>query len=111
MGNCCPRGGESSGFQGDGHRLGTADEAAFGGGAAPAGMPIKRDEDVPKPMFDSNLGDDDRARIRAERAAAADARFKKQGGTTKQKKKKSSASKENKPLVGPNSQPTMRWTA
>ena len=108
MGNCCLKGNESS-FEGEGHRLGTADEAAFGSGGAPAGMPIKRDEDLPKPTIDSNLGEDDRARIRAERAAAAEARLKKQSeGITKKKK---TASNENKPLVGPNSHPTMRWTA
>ena len=93
---------------GEGHRLGTADEAAFGGGGAPAAMPIKRDEDLPKPKYDQNLDDDDRAKIRAERAAAAEARAKKGGGGGAKKKK---ASTENKPLVGPNSQPAMRWTA
>lgn len=109
MGNClpCPKR-DGSNFQGDGHRLGTADEASFGGGGAPASMPIKRDEDLPSPAVDPALADDDRARIRAERAAAAEARLKKQGsGTTKKKK----ATTENKPLVGPNSQPAMRWTA
>ena len=109
MGNCCPKGGAgaSSNFQGDGRRLGTADEAAFGGGGAPGAMPIKRDEDLPKPTYDKNLDDDERAKIRAERAAAAEARAKKAGGGGTKKKK---ASTENKPLVGPNSQPTMRWT-
>ena len=112
MGNCCPKGGlggaSSGNFGGEGHRLGTADEAAFGGGGAPAAMPIKRDEDLPKPKYDKNLDDDDRAKIRAERAAAAEARAKKAGGGGAKKKK---ASTENKPLVGPNSQPAMRWTA
>ena len=109
MGNCCPKGGAgaSSNFQGEGRRLGTADEAAFGGGGAPGAMPIKRDEDLPKPTYDKNLDDDERAKIRAERAAAAEARAKKAGGGGTKKKK---ASTENKPLVGPNSQPTMRWT-
>ena len=108
MGNCCLRGDNFEGA-GEGHRFGTADEATFGSGGAPAGMPIKRDghdADLPKPQHDSNLDDQDRDRIRAERAAAAEARLKKQGGPKKKK-----TLNENKPLVGPNSQPTMRWTA
>ena len=110
MGNCCPKGGAdaSSNYQGEGRRLGTADEAAFGSGGAPGAMPIKRDEDLPKPKYDKNLDDDERTKIRAERAAAAEARAKKAGGGGTKKKK---ASTENKPLVGPNSQPTMRWTS
>lgn len=110
MGNCCPKGGAdaSSNFQGEGRRLGTADEAAFGSGGAPGAMPIKRDEDLPKPKYDKNLDDDERTKIRADRAAAAEARAKKAGGGGTKKKK---ASTENKPLVGPNSQPTMRWTS
>lgn len=57
-------------------------------------------------VYDSNLTDEERAKIRADRAAAAEARLKKQGGLPKKPKKKSDA-----PLTGPNSQPVMRWTA
>mmetsp|Transcript_16904 Transcript_16904/g.23497 ORF Transcript_16904/g.23497 Transcript_16904/m.23497 type:complete len:119 (+) Transcript_16904:231-587(+) len=117
MGNCC--GGEAdvaqqSGgsktygtgtrkFQGDGHRLGTADEAQRLSATTEAAK-IDRD-DIPEPVYDDNLTSSDRNRIRAERAAAAEARLKKQGGKPK-KKPKSDA-----PLTGPNSKPLMTWTA
>jgi len=44
-----------------------------------------------------------------ERAAAAEARLKKQAGTSAAKSNKKSI--ETEPLRGPNSQPLMRWTA
>jgi hypothetical protein len=58
-------------------------------------------------LSDANLTDEERAKIRADRAAAAEARLLKQGGATVKKKKTGSAT----PLTGPNSQPAMRWTA
>jgi hypothetical protein len=86
--------------------LGTGDEATYkddvrnNGSAKP-----KDDDDVPPPALDPSLTEDERAQIRADRAAAAEARLKKMGGTTKKKKKVN----PDAPLVGPNSQPAMRW--
>jgi hypothetical protein len=67
-------------------------------------MAMKREDDIPKPVVDKNLTDDERAKIRADRAAAAEARLKKQGGLPKKKKAISST-----PLTGPNAKPLMRW--
>lgn len=67
-------------------------------------MAMKREDDIPEPVVDKNLTDDERAKIRADRAAAAEARLKKQGGPPKKKKAPSTA-----PLTGPNAQPLMRW--
>lgn len=88
-----------------GHRLGTADEAAHLAG--PVSNTMDRQDELPDPVYNPNLTDDERARIRADRAAAAEARLKKQAGGQKPKKKTSNSA----PLVGPNSQPTMRWTS
>ena len=60
----------------------------------------------PAPSHDPSLTDEGRAKIRADRAAAAEARLKKTGGPPKQKKKYKDA-----PLTGPNTQPAMRWTS
>mmetsp|Transcript_19932 Transcript_19932/g.57757 ORF Transcript_19932/g.57757 Transcript_19932/m.57757 type:complete len:124 (-) Transcript_19932:622-993(-) len=122
MGNCCPCLGGNDGdgttgrtsggknaFQVEGHRLGTAGEAAFGSGSAPASMPIQRGDEVPEPAYDPNLDDEQRAKIRADRAAAAEARLKKQGGNPGKKKKKKATN--DAPLRGPNSKPLMTWTA
>lgn len=64
-------------------------------------------DDAPKPVYDKNLTDEEREKIRADRAAAAEQRLKKQGGKQPKKKK----TNPDAPLVGPNSQPAMRWTA
>jgi hypothetical protein len=72
-----------------------------------------RDEDeagATAPVYDGKLTEEERAKIRADRAAAAEARLKKQGGTTASPSKKKAGS-NSAPLKGPNSQPTMRWTA
>jgi hypothetical protein len=66
---------------------------------------MQRDE-IPEPICDPTLTDEERNKIRADRAAAAEARAKKQGGTPKKKK-----ATNNKPLVGPNSKNLMTWTA
>jgi len=63
--------------------------------------------DIPEPVLDQNMTDEERAKIRADRAAAAEARLKKHGGGAPKKKKVSSDA----PLRGPNSKPTMTWTA
>lgn len=73
--------------------------------AAPTSNTMDRQDDIPDPVYDSNLTDEQRAKIRADRAAAAEARLKKQAGGGKKKKT------DAPPLVGPNSQPTMRWNA
>lgn len=68
---------------------------------------MNRADNVPEPIINQNLTEAEREKIRANRAAAAEARLKKQGmGPPKKKKVDSGA-----PLVGPNSEPTMRWTA
>jgi hypothetical protein len=64
--------------------------------------------DLPKPIVDSNLTDVDREKIRADRAAAAEARLKKQA-LPKPKKKTTAGS--DAPLRGPGSRPAMTWTA
>ena len=75
--------------------------------AAPASNTMDRQQDdIPDPVYNPNLNDEQRAKIRADRAAAAEARLKKQAGGNKPKKKTDAP-----PLVGPNSQPTMRWNA
>jgi len=89
-----------------GHRLGTAHETGYQNSAASA-SPMQRDENIPEPVLDKNLTEEERAKIRADRAAAAEARLKKQGGAPPKKKKTSSDA----PLRGPNSKPTMTWTA
>ena len=60
---------------------------------------------MPAPQFDASIDDSERGRIRAERAAAADARLKAAGGGSKKVKKKPDAD-----LKGPNSEPLMRWS-
>ena len=65
------------------------------------------DENLPEIQHDPNITDSQRDRQREERIAAAEARMKKTGVTTPKKKKQD----PNAPLVGPNSQPAMRWTA
>ncbi len=107
MGNCC--GGESEvdtgngtkqrAFHGQGHRLGSGGEQRSYQNPQPT-------VEVPKPITDPNLSQADRDRIRAERAAAAEARIKAQGGQVGKKKPK----KDNVPLRGPNSEPLMRWS-
>jgi hypothetical protein len=62
-------------------------------------------DESPPVLVDDNLTDEEREKMRADRAAAAEARLKKQGGLPSAKKKDTS----NKPLVGPNSEPLMRW--
>ena len=64
--------------------------------------------DIPKPIIDENLTDTDREKIRADRAAAAEARLKKQGLPIKPKK--TPPVDPNAPLRGPNSKSTMTWS-
>ena len=68
-------------------------------------MVDRQQDEVPDPVYNPNLDNEQRAKIRADRAAAAEARLKKQAGGKKPKKT------DAPPLVGPNSQPTMRWNA
>ena len=89
-----------------GHRLGTASDIA--------NRTHNRDDnstnkhDIPKPIIDENLTDADREKIRADRAAAAEARLKKQGLPVKPKK--TPPVDANAPLRGPTSKPTMTWS-
>ena len=88
-----------------GRRLGSAaDSGNYTSGSR--GATQKPYEDYPKPVVNKNLTDSDRDQIRAERAAAAEARAKKNqiGGTGKKKNNSSS-----EPLRGPNSRNTMTW--
>ena len=86
--------------------MGTANEAQVPTNTAAA--TTARDDNLPPARHDPTLTDLAREQQRQERIAAAEARIKKAGGNPTPKKKK-----ENKdaPLVGPNSEPTMRWTA
>ena len=67
---------------------------------------MERDE-TPAPILNENMTPEERKQLRAERAAAAEARIKAQGGNPKAKKKDTSG----QPLRGPNTQNTMTWTA
>ena len=91
--------------------MGTADEVTYQnnnvGGNKTSPMNRGDADDAPKPVYDKNLTDEEREKIRADRAAAAEQRLKKQGGKQPKKKK----TNPDAPLVGPNSQPAMRWTA
>ncbi|KAL7493468.1 hypothetical protein ACHAWT_002464 [Skeletonema menzelii] len=106
MGCCCSK----RKFQGEGHRLGTADEAARG--ATSSKQTTGSAGETPQqfqPYSDKLLTDDDRARIREERLAAVEGRLSKEAKKEMNTKKKKPSSDE--PLRGPNSQNTLRWTA
>ncbi|KAI2514096.1 hypothetical protein MHU86_480 [Fragilaria crotonensis] len=113
MGNCCGGDADESSssnytsgkakpaaFQGQGHRLGSADEARVQQQQT-HGAVMDRDE-LPEPIYNPNLTDEDREQQRKARLAAAEARAK---AKQPQKPKKPS-----EPLRGPNSQPAMTWT-
>jgi hypothetical protein len=86
-----------------GNRLGSAGDQL----PARQATNTRKYEDNPKPIIDKNLTGEERVNIRAERAAAAEARAKKNqiGG-----KKKKSKIDPSAPLRGPNSKNTMNWT-
>jgi hypothetical protein len=84
-----------------GHRLGTATESSKPSSEAANTL----QDDTPEPIYDPSLTDEQREKIRADRAAAAEARLKKAAAKPVKK------SKDSSPLRGPNSQPLMRWTA
>lgn len=109
MGCCCSKRQRGGNFSGEGHRLGTADEERDAR-AARAAAAEKRYQDQPssQPYTDERLTDEDRARIREERLAAAEGRLTKQEKKAMAQKKKPT---NDEPLRGPNSQNTMRWTA
>ena len=88
-----------------GHRLGTASEQQQYRDN-PAAATTRQDDSLPAPVYDKNLSEEERAKVRADRAAAAEARLKKQVGKTKKKKKEGAS---NAPLTGPNTEPLMRW--
>lgn len=66
----------------------------------------KRD-DLPKPKVDKSLTDEDRERIRRERAAAAEARLKKNNPTSGKSKDRYKTDD----LRGPNTKYAMTWQA
>lgn len=109
MGCCCSRRRDSSTFEGEGHRLGTADEErdARAAGALAAEARLGGANDL-EPYTDDRLSDEDRARLREERLAAVEGRLTKEDKKAMKQKKKP---KSDEPLRGPNSQSTMRWTA
>ena len=91
---------------GQGHRLGSADEARL---TAPTrNTAMAREEEIPQPVYDPNLTAADRAKQREHQLAAAEARMK---ATQPNKKKKKPADSNAAPLRGPNSEPLMRWTS
>jgi hypothetical protein len=105
MGCCCSKSKRHE-FSGEGHRLGTASEARDARSAAAAAAE-RRAEPIHEPYTDATLTDEERAKLRDERLAAAEARMtKEEKRQMNQKKKKSDA-----PLKGPNSENAMRWTA
>lgn len=109
MGNCCAKDSTSPGaFQGEGRRLGSANDEAPATSISHTNIfgKDKKSDDLPKPRQDPNMTDEERAKQRFDRLAAAEARQKKQGGPPKKKKANTDA-----PLTGPNTQPLMRWTA
>jgi hypothetical protein len=89
-------------FQGQGNRLGSANDAprSYQNETVAA--------EIPQPTYDPNVSDADRDRIRAERAAAAEARLKAMGGGDKKKKKAKKS--DSSSLRGPNTEPLMRWS-
>mmetsp|Transcript_16723 Transcript_16723/g.35028 ORF Transcript_16723/g.35028 Transcript_16723/m.35028 type:complete len:113 (+) Transcript_16723:63-401(+) len=111
MGCCCSKSKQSSTFQGEGHKLGTAGEdrdARSGRAAAAEQRMIAGGAETHEPYSDDRLTDEDRARIREERLAAAEKRLTKEEKKAMKQKKKTTS---DEPLRGPNSQNTMRWTA
>jgi hypothetical protein len=77
-------------------------------GSGGSGYQDNRDGDeLPEPIHDASLTDDQRAKQREARLAAAEARQKALGGGAKKKTKATNAA----PLRGPNSQPLMKWSA
>lgn len=84
-----------------GQRLGTTSEQS--NLVPPSRAAIQRDENIPEPILDPNLTDEQREEARKARLAAVEARLKKQGGPPKKKPT------NNAPLKGPNSEPLMRW--
>jgi hypothetical protein len=91
-----------------GHRLGTANENANQKYNDTNNDNNNNKHDIPKPIIDKSLTDADREKIRADRAAAAEARLKKQGLPIKSKK--TPPVDPTTPLRGPNSKPTMTWS-
>ena len=105
MGNCCGKKSTSASFQGTGHRLGSAGEE--GQPLSTSSTRNPKEEKDHAPRIDPKLTDAERETQRTQRLAAAEARLKASQGKTSNKKK----STDTKPLRGPNSQNTMRWTA
>ena len=105
MGCCCSK---RNKFEGEGHRLGTADEAAAAATKTTAATKTSTQHNF-DPYTDTLLSDEERAKIREERLAATEARLSKESKKDMKTKKKKPSSDE--PLRGPSSKNTMTWTA
>ena len=84
--------------------MGTGDEARLTAAAA-APKREKYSDNLPEPVYNPNLTNDDREAARRRQLEAAEARMKAQQPKTKKKKGSSSG----EPLRGPNSEPLMKW--
>jgi len=105
MGCCCSK----RKFEGEGHRLGTADEDREARSGAVATKKLQTTQPLIEPYTDQRLTEEERAKLREERLAAAEGRLSKD--EKKQMKTKKKKANSDEPLRGPNSQNTMRWTA
>ncbi len=92
---------------GEGHRLGTADELRRAKVVRAAEDNFTTDQ-TPTPYTDATITEEERAKIREQRLAAAEGRLTKEERNAIKKKK---TTQNDTPLRGPNSQNTMRWTA
>ena len=111
MGCCCSSAKHSTSapFAGQGHRLGTAsDERDARAAQTAAAKQRLAVEQTHEPYTDIKLSEEERAKIRAERSAAAEARMTKEEKRHMKQKKKDTS---DEPLRGPNTQNTMRWTS
>ncbi len=93
---------------GEGHRLGTADEQRRAKVVRAMGDGNFTTDQTPTPYTDAKITEEERAKIREERLAAAEGRLTKEERNAMKKKK---TKHNDTPLRGPNSQNTMRWTA
>ncbi|GKY95331.1 hypothetical protein MPSEU_000496000 [Mayamaea pseudoterrestris] len=113
MGNCCgcddSLAVDQNAFKGEGQRLGAKSERYHDADVSNARKNEVSASLEPAPIHkgDLNLTMEEQEQQRAERAAAAELRLKKQGAYPPKKKKPS----KDTPLVGPNSKPLMTWTA
>ena len=70
-----------------------------------SGKDVNKYDEDPTPKYNPDLAEEDRRRIREDRAKAAEKRMQ----NTQTKRKTKTTNKQ--PLHGPNSQYTMKWTS